>query len=561
MADRDDLYADPLWADIALSGGGFRATAWGLGTLFALVRSRNLSPEGSPRIRLASIASVSGGSIANGVVANGIQDLDSVSEDDFLEAIRPCLDNMTGAGIIPGKPTRRYLWTLIPVAGAALITSLIVVGALISAGRDWGRDAFVVPIVVFVAAALLFGLWRALRGASVTPGPLAQQIGGAVLAGVVLGVGMWLGTAFEGWQATRAVLLIAIVSALLWRIALGLFAARGRVVEDRLARLLLSRNGRPTNLVDLVDRTVHHVFCATELQSGDHIYLTPKLLHGFLLGETAHPAMSLAQAVQASAALPGAFPPQETELSSGELARPWQVPEDAPVPPVRRIVLADGGVYNNMGEEWAIGFARRARRSVLVRDSQAAAHFMVVANAGKALPWKEMRPTNRIWREIRGLLRDQSIQYDATTAQRRRGIVAQFRAGEASGKGPIGVIANMGTSPVSICTQFKRSPNAEQRQRANETLGVLGEADRWEQVVERNKKVGTVLSALEPGQVLDLIEHSFVLTLVSLYVVHGIGSAQFPSRNELRTLFGLGEAAVTEGGAPRPPGADINTAG
>ena len=540
MGDREELYTDPLLVDVALSGGGYRAASWGFGTLFALLRARDQSAKDASHIQIASIASVSGGSVANGVVAHEIQDLNTVTEDSYLTAIRGCIDNMTGPGLIPGQPTRRYLATLIVTAGAALITSLIVAGALTSAGRDWGAAAFLVPIIAFAAAALLFGLWRGLRGAAVAMKPLALQTIGAAVAGAILGLGVWLGTALDGWQATRVVVLIAIISGLLWWIGFGLFAARGRIVEDNLARMFFSTDSRPTRLSDLADRSVHHVFCASELQSGDHFYLSPKLMHGFLLGEIAAPAMSLAQAVQASASLPGGFPPQETELVPAVLLdRPWDVPADAPATPVQRIVLADGGVYDNMGEEWSFGFARRAKRSDLVRASQPAAHFMVVSNAGKALGWTTMRRTNNVWREIRGLVRDQSIQYDATTAQRRRGVVAAFQAGEASGTGPIGVIVHMGTSPVSICNQFMKSPIAEQRNRAREALNVLGSPDRWEQVVERNKTVGTVLSALESETVLDLIEHSAVLTLVALYVVHGIGTARFPTRNELQNLFGL----------------------
>ena len=540
MGDREELYTDPLLVDVALSGGGYRAASWGFGTLFALLRARDQSAKDASHIQIASIASVSGGSVANGVVAHEIQDLNTVTEDSYLTAIRGCINNMTGPGLIPGQPTRRYLATLIVTAGAALITSLVVAGALTSAGRDWGAAAFIVPIIAFAAAALLFGLWRGLRGAAVAMKPLALQTIGAAVAGAILGLGVWLGTALDGWQATRVVVLIAIISGLLWWIGFGLFAARGRIVEDNLARMFFSTDSRPTRLSDLADRAVHHVFCASELQSGDHFYLSPKLMHGFLLGEIAAPAMSLAQAVQASASLPGGFPPQETELVPAVLLdRPWTVPADAPATPVQRIVLADGGVYDNMGEEWSFGFARRAKRSDLVRASQPAAHFMVVSNAGKALGWTTMRRTNNVWREIRGLVRDEGIQYDATTAQRRRGVVAAFRAGETSGAGPIGVIIHMGTSPVAICNQFKNSPIAEQRNRAREALDVLGPPDRWEQVVDRNKTVGTVLSALESETVLDLIEHSAVLTLVALYVVHGIGTAKFPKRNELQNLFGL----------------------
>ena len=69
---------------VALSGGGHRATAWGLGVLAALV-------ETSSHQDVVTIASVSGGSITNGVVAvNG--DFTALEDrDDFITGIEPTL--------------------------------------------------------------------------------------------------------------------------------------------------------------------------------------------------------------------------------------------------------------------------------------------------------------------------------------------------------------------------------------------------------------------------------------------------------------------------------------
>ena len=65
MSDRNSLYTDPLWADVSLSGGGHRAALWGYGTLFGILRARRRRVDGAPNLQVASIASVSGGSIAN----------------------------------------------------------------------------------------------------------------------------------------------------------------------------------------------------------------------------------------------------------------------------------------------------------------------------------------------------------------------------------------------------------------------------------------------------------------------------------------------------------------
>ena len=102
----------------------------------------------------------------------------------------------------------------------------------------------------------------------------------------------------------------------------------------------------------------------------------------------------MASAVQASAALPGGFPPVELDLDAAgvQLTRPWE-PDGAPPVPVRRLVLADGGVYDNMGDEWELGFADRARRSHLL-DPGGQANFLVVATWART--WAGSRSARRV---------------------------------------------------------------------------------------------------------------------------------------------------------------------
>jgi len=61
--------------EVALSGGGFRAAAFGLGVLIYLAQS-------GLNKRTATISSVSGGSITNGYVASRC-DFGDVAEEDF----------------------------------------------------------------------------------------------------------------------------------------------------------------------------------------------------------------------------------------------------------------------------------------------------------------------------------------------------------------------------------------------------------------------------------------------------------------------------------------------
>jgi hypothetical protein len=54
-----------------------------------------------------------------------------------------------------------------------------------------------------------------------------------------------------------------------------IFARRSIVVDRALARTHFTRQGRPTGLAS-VARSLDHVFCATELQAGEHFYLSPR---------------------------------------------------------------------------------------------------------------------------------------------------------------------------------------------------------------------------------------------------------------------------------------------
>ncbi len=65
-----------------------------------------------------------------------------------------------------------------------------------------------------------------------------------------------------------------VVSALVLR----MFGRRSEIVDDALAAVHFPEAGEtPTILADLANLKVHHVFCATELQTGDHLYFTPRL--------------------------------------------------------------------------------------------------------------------------------------------------------------------------------------------------------------------------------------------------------------------------------------------
>jgi predicted acylesterase/phospholipase RssA len=154
---------------------------------------------------------------------------------------------------------------------------------------------------------------------------------------------------------TAALQLVVMLLALL---AVGLLASlRGRVCAQALQRTMFATDGRATRLAD-VSNVLDHVFCATDLHAGEHVYFSPSFVYSYRFGVGTPDGVSLATIVQASAAFPGAFPAVWLRTAPYAFAAPAE-PDAATT---RRIALVDGGVYDNMGDQWAHGLANRRAR-------------------------------------------------------------------------------------------------------------------------------------------------------------------------------------------------------
>ena len=152
-----------------------------------------------------------------------------------------------------------------------------------------------------------------------------------------------------------------------------------------------------------LDSDVRFVFSAANLATGVRFTLEREVVGDYVSGyvETANTPLRLADAVAASAALPGALAP----LVLKDLGLPC---EQGRTP---RIV--DGGAYDNMGLE--------------VLDSLVRGELIVAINAGGLF-----RTGTRFGRIpfIRDLSRASSLLYRQSTALRRRDLVERFRAWE-----------------------------------------------------------------------------------------------------------------------------------
>ena len=189
-------------------------------------------------------------------------------------------------------------------------------------------------------------------------------------------------------------------------------------------------------------------------------------------------------------------------------------------------MLTDGGVYDNMGDEWEYGYPERAVESAILPPS-GAANFLVVANAGKDIGWQSLGRAGLLWRELRGLKRDVDVVYDVSTSQRRRTLLRLFREAEQAGVGLVGVIAHMPTTPLDVCAAF--TGQADRGARADETRIVLNNMhEHWSALASSNADVPTTLGALSVETTVDLVLHAAALVTVSGYVVHGLGDRPAP---------------------------------
>ena len=440
---------------VAASGGGHRATVFGLGALLAL------SDCGLNK-RVASIASVSGGSVANGIAMTDI-DYGTATGEEFEKHITPKLAAIAKRGVLlEGAPaTAWYIRSLI-WSGVLLGVSLL---ALIVSAFIRSRGLAIVSFVVVVLA----------------------------------GLASWV-----------------------------LFRRRSEHTQAAIDQELLGN--KSVTFRQLGERSVHHVICTTELQSGESFYWSPKMAYGYRFGhgDPADTAVSLA--VQASACVPGAFNPRVVKLDSLHMSK-----AGGPA----QVVLNDGGTYDNMADQWEYGFANRIGSWSELGELQSEVSRLLVVNASKG--WEKIEPvkTGGLSLEKAGLMRSQGVQYDVSTAHRRQAIYREFVAAERAGKGITGAFVQIGRSPFEIVDFFADAANedgselfAQRKERAADAdkfLATIGYTrDWWKSTTNANASVATTLARLNGKKAggrnvtAELLEHGYVSTVINLHVLHDL---------------------------------------
>ncbi|MFL6139812.1 MAG: patatin-like phospholipase family protein [Frankiaceae bacterium] len=451
---------------VAISGGGNRATLWGLGTLLYLV-------DAGKSAEVGAVSSVSGGSITNAYVAQEL-DLGETDTASFDAAMVPLVRDVATKGSHAWSPVPT--WYVVADIGGALLGLLAMLAAVVLAFLDLGLGV-TVPLLA----------------------------GGFVVIVV----------------------------------ALQVFELRSRMVERALARRYFAPDGRRTRLADIV-RSVDHVICATELQSALHLYFAPRFVYTYRLGMGEPAELSLATAVQCSACLPVAF--SARRLPAGQFRFVGGHPAPGQPGDVGHVVLSDGGVYDNMADQWFDGLGRRAH-ALGPRIANPGVDEVIVVNGSSPPGWSGLRRMLlAVVAEFATLARVNDVMYDVTTKVRRSALVEEWDEAAASGTGTRGALVHIAQSPYGAADAFRHDPRFPDRAaRAEQVIAALGdtEASRqwWAAMAARSPLVPTVLRSLGREVTVDLLEHSYVLAMCNLHVILGYPLLPVPGRDRFERLL------------------------
>ena len=437
---------------VALSGGGHRASLFGLGVLLYLA-------DAGKNQDVVCVSSVSGGSLTNAFVAQE-GDYSRLTAENFERHI--------------AQPFARRVAQI---------------GTLWASWTTWAY------IVTFCLAFLaVFSVWWLPLDLSMR---LVGFIGGLALLSVL---------------ANR----------------------RGAVCSLALRRTLYSKHGKPTRLRDIHSANLQHIICTTELRGGEHVYFSGDFVCSYRLGWGCPAGLDLADAVQVSAAFPGGFPPRWLSTAQHNFA---EGARDTP----RSMVLSDGGVYDNMAEQWPIGFGSRKRRWPIRSELLKEPDSLVVVNASGPLQWDAIRRLRvPVIGEIFALLRVLGVLYDKTTATRRISLVDRFDRATKEQEGLEGALIMINRSPFWTADYFDRQWDTwpERAERARRVLEVLGDdaRDHWDEIAKSNNGVKTTLSRLGGDVAANLLYHGYVLAMANLHVILGLPLIELPAIDRFRKL-------------------------
>lgn len=448
-----------------------------------------------------------------------------------------------------GMVAERTRKIAIALSGGGHRASLFGLGVLLYL-TDAGRNRDVVS-VSSVSGGSLTNAWLAQRGdySNLTPEELESRVVRPFARRVAHLGTLWASWTTWGYVVALFIALLAVIALwwlpvdLLWRkicfvsglVGSGLLAGlRGRVCALALRRTLYTADGSSTLLRDIERDNVQHVICATDVRAGHHVYFSGGFVCSYRLGWGGPAEFRLADAVQVSAAFPGLFPPRWLPTKQHGFV-------DGAADTPQFMVLSDGGVYDNMAEQWPIGVRYRKSRWPTQSDELHEPDALVVVDASGPMRWEAVRRLRiPAIGEFFALLRVIRVLYDKTTATRRIALVDRFDRAARDGRGPEGALIMINRSPYWTADYFSKQIEAwpERAKRAARVLEVLGDENResWEHLAKENSRVNTTLSRLGSEVAAGLLYHGYVSAMANLHVILGFPLMTVPPSVRFRRL-------------------------
>lgn len=313
---------------LCLSGGGHRATLFALGALLYLV-------DAGRHRDVREISSVSGGSLTNGFLAVQELTLEEMDSTDF-EAVAARL-----ARQIAGSP--RWWRTTMCGIGLLLLLWCSTMPALISFAEGWWQW----PLIYLLVVALWGGLFGPQSGGTFWAWWGTWVYFGLLFSATVFAVAVWFSPLSWHWCL---LLSIMIWMAWGWRNRVADLAFRATLCQDK-------KSGTRHKLLSEIHTSPRHVFCATEMQAGQHAFFSHDLVFIDYFGLGVPGGLPLSTAVQVSANFPVAFPYRMLRATRHEFW-PFRMREAGslvavgPALKAAFLMLSDGGVYDNMAAAW-----------------------------------------------------------------------------------------------------------------------------------------------------------------------------------------------------------------
>ncbi len=213
----------------------------------------------------------------------------------------------------------------------------------------------------------------------------------------------------------------------------------------KLVSLALERCWGVHGKVNDIAMTPRWAINATSYESGKDWRFTPHRMGDYVLNYVENPAISLSDALAASAGYPFLIGPLVLKTSQHKWRQflPTSTTETEPfAQPYEKIHLWDGGVYDNLGLEAIFKPYRSAGQEPFRKDVD----FLIVSDA--SVPIEQQVPRGLFYRRARRLL---AITMDQVRSLRERSVRAHFFAHPGSG-----IYLAIGKSGPTILSEAKQ---------------------------------------------------------------------------------------------------------